>query len=182
MIESAARACPQCGKPLVRRKQKYCGHKCAFAVIGHKVRAAATTPSALKKIGNALRGRGRGVSYIKRDGRHEHRVIAEQKIGRPLKKGEVVHHLDGNKRNNSPDNLQVLPSRAEHSRIHAKGSVRAIVTHCKYGHALTPDNIGLTTRGARRCIICRRAYDNEWKKARRREQAKFGASHRRTEQ
>lgn len=111
MIESAARACPQCGKPLVRRKQKYCGHKCAFAVIGHKVRAAATTPSALKKIGNALRGRGR-----------------------------------------------------------------------KYGHALTPDNIGLTTRGARRCIICRRAYDNEWKKARRREQAKFGASHRRTEQ
>lgn len=182
MTESAARACPQCSKPLVRRKQKYCGHKCAFAVIGHMARAAASTPEARRRMADARRGGGRGVSYIKRGGRHEHRVIAEQKIGRPLRNGEVVHHLDGNKRNNSPDNLQVLPSRAEHSRIHAKDIPRAKVTHCKYGHEFTPDNIGLTPKGSRRCIICRRAYDNEWKKARRREQATLGTNHRRTEQ
>jgi hypothetical protein len=57
-------------------------------------------------------------SYRKLLGRHEQRRVAEAKIGRPLRKGEVVHHIDGNKLNNSPDNLMVLQSQAEHARIH----------------------------------------------------------------
>lgn len=58
-------------------------------------------------------------SYPKYYGKHEHRMVAARKIGRPLKKGEVVHHIDGNRRNNHPDNLEVLPSQAEHARLHA---------------------------------------------------------------
>lgn len=38
----------------------------------------------------------------------EHRYIMAQKIGRPLTKFEHVHHLDGNKINNSVDNLILL--------------------------------------------------------------------------
>ena len=34
-----------------------------------------------------------------------HRVIAEQNLGRSLRPGEVVHHLDEDKTNNSPENL-----------------------------------------------------------------------------
>jgi len=68
--------------------------------------------------GNKLRGRGEEKTYRKRLGRHEHRRVAEETLGRPLKKGEVVHHIDGNKQNNSPENLLVLPSQAEHARIH----------------------------------------------------------------
>jgi hypothetical protein len=58
--------------------------------------------------------------YAKRNGRHEHRVVAEKMIGRPLKPGEVVHHIDRNKRNNNPSNLMVLPSQRAHIKLHRK--------------------------------------------------------------
>ena len=74
--------------------------------------------SARIKSGNKQRGRGLGKTYIKFLGRHLHRVLAEKKIGRPLKLGEVVHHIDGNKRNNSLSNLMVLESQAQHAKIH----------------------------------------------------------------
>lgn len=49
---------------------------------------------------------------------YEHVKVAEEKLGRPLSPGEVVHHLDFNKLNNSPDNLFVLPSQSAHARLH----------------------------------------------------------------
>jgi len=38
----------------------------------------------------------------------EHRYVMSEKIGRALRLGEVVHHKDGNKQNNHPDNLQLM--------------------------------------------------------------------------
>ena len=48
---------------------------------------------------------------------HLHRKIMEDFIGRKLSFNEVVHHIDGNVKNNSIDNL-VLMSRSEHSKLH----------------------------------------------------------------
>lgn len=48
---------------------------------------------------------------------YEHILVASTELGRPLTCGEDVHHLDGNKLNNIPGNLQVL-SKSEHARIH----------------------------------------------------------------
>lgn len=49
---------------------------------------------------------------------YEHRVVAEQKIGRRLRKGEQVHHKDRNKQNNNPDNLEVKTSVKHHLYEH----------------------------------------------------------------
>jgi len=45
-----------------------------------------------------------------------HRWLMEQHLGRALMANEDVHHIDGNKQNNSIENLMVLPH-SEHSAI-----------------------------------------------------------------
>lgn len=47
-----------------------------------------------------------------------HYLIAAMMLGRPLDDDEVVHHIDGNKVNNHPSNLEVL-TKSEHARVHA---------------------------------------------------------------
>ena len=78
------------------------------------------TAETKEKIRNARLGSGEGKSYEKTYGRHTHRIVAEQKLGRKLSPGEVVHHIDGVIRNNDPNNLMVFPSQKEHANWHAK--------------------------------------------------------------
>jgi len=47
-----------------------------------------------------------------------HILVMEKKLGRSLKKGEIVHHCDFNKLNNDPLNLLLL-SRIEHQQLPA---------------------------------------------------------------
>lgn len=51
--------------------------------------------------------------------RSVHVVIMEEIIGRKLNSDECVHHIDGNKTNNDPSNLQLMTFK-QHSAHHAK--------------------------------------------------------------
>ena len=50
----------------------------------------------------------------------EHRLIVEKKIGRKLKKEEVVHHINDNKTDNKIENLMLFPTNKEHIKFHTK--------------------------------------------------------------
>lgn len=52
----------------------------------------------------------------------EHRLIAALLLGRSLEDGEMVHHLDLDRSNNSPDNL-VIVNPTEHGSFHRGGNI-----------------------------------------------------------
>jgi len=57
-----------------------------------------------------------GYRRFSDSGKSVARWAAEDKIGRKLRSGEVVHHGYGGKTRNNPDNLWVFPSQLEHMR------------------------------------------------------------------
>ncbi|MDD3190957.1 MAG: HNH endonuclease signature motif containing protein [Candidatus Pacebacteria bacterium] len=64
-----------------------------------------------------------GYKRYKDSGKLVHRAVVKKRLGRSLGEGEVVHHRDGNKRNNRSSNLQVC-SRSQHYWIHKRMSNR----------------------------------------------------------
>ncbi len=98
--------CFHCGKDFYRakaeqdlhlNKRQFCTKECYFNWRDKKSKS-----TTYKKIGSI----------------HEHRIIAESVLKRKLKKNEIVHHIDENARNNSIDNLAVLPNQKIHAKIH----------------------------------------------------------------
>lgn len=50
----------------------------------------------------------------------EHVLIAERLLGRELRKGVEIHHVDGNGRNNAHSNLVICPDHGYHSLLHMR--------------------------------------------------------------
>ena len=107
-----------------RAKNHFCSRQCHMAFMNRELNPTRMTDEVREKIRNARLGTGEGKFYEKTYGKHTHRIVAEQKLGRKLEKGEIVHHIDGNKRNNNPDNLMVM-TQSEHARLHfTKGVIK----------------------------------------------------------
>lgn len=117
--------CTRCGKELYRppsqreRGRPFCSRQCHMKTLNEELNPGRMTQAVRSKLREARLGSGDGVSYEKYFGRHLHQVVAEQMLGRPLRPGEVVHHIDGNKRNNTQENLMVFSTQADHAAWHA---------------------------------------------------------------
>ena len=74
-----------------------------------------------KKINGGYRDVFVGKDYPYRDSHwlREHIVVMERHIQQKIPAGMVVHHIDGDKRNNDLDNL-ILCTISEHNNCHAK--------------------------------------------------------------
>ncbi|MFC2056246.1 HNH endonuclease signature motif containing protein [Chloroflexota bacterium] len=53
-----------------------------------------------------------------------HRWVMERKVGRSLKKGEIVHHINGNKRDNTDVNLAIITPEL-HYQLHIAPQMEA---------------------------------------------------------
>lgn len=107
--------CPECGKEFyqypsrIKQGVKRCSTECKA-----KHQSRENNPS--WKRGYTLNN---GYKMIWVDGKkvYEHRYVMEQHIGRKLKRGEEIHHIDKNRMNNSIENLMLL-SIEEHKKFH----------------------------------------------------------------
>ncbi len=96
--------CAQCGQPCKLPKHRYCSKACVNTM--RKLRGDKVT-----------RGRPLGATRMATDGyiaerveggfRLQHRVVMERKLGRALLPRETVHHLNGVRTDNRPENLEL---------------------------------------------------------------------------
>lgn len=103
--------CAHCGK-LTERKG-YKNAKGSFGIFNYKTKFCSISCSAKAQPRVRNQGAGsidkNGYRLLKRDGKYtpEHRLVMEQVLGRPLRPEETVHHINGQKLDNSSSNLEL---------------------------------------------------------------------------
>lgn len=138
------RTCVQCRKPLVSKPKRvrHCSYTCAwksratdYTGTGNPYHGKRHTPAIKRKMRGANHHLWKGgriahpEGYIyclrrnhpraNRDGYvYEHILVVEAKLERHLLKGEVVHHINGIKSDNRPENLMTFPTNAKHITHH----------------------------------------------------------------
>lgn len=101
---------------------RFCSRSCLLSYQHNHNALFAPQPSTLDHAGYVCVRLGR---YSKRV---EHRIVAERALGRPLKKNEVVHHINMDKTDNRPCNL-IICDQKYHAWLHSEMARRYAVEH-----------------------------------------------------
>ena len=119
---------------------KYCQNCYADPEIKKRIRAKHMSKNsnyfyAFNKPEGFIRIDKNGYAWIKKDNLmvSQHRVIMEEMLGRPLIKGESVHHKNGLRADNRPENLELWVGAI-------RGGQRASDVHCPDCHVSYWDN------------------------------------------
>lgn len=88
--------------------------------FGHLKKLMATSDMAITKAGYRVVWKPGHPNAWNNHRMFEHRFVMAEALGRPLKAGEEIHHINHNKLDNRIGNLQLLSSRGDHRRLHKK--------------------------------------------------------------
>jgi hypothetical protein len=80
----------------------------------------------------------------------EHIRIAEEMLGRKLGKTEQVHHINGDKTDNRPENLMIMRSNGDHIRAHGVAKKSELIQ--------TSDGSYVAIPCQRECVRCHRLF------------------------
>lgn len=89
-----------------------------------------------------------------------HRFAWQALIG-PIPDEMEVDHLCRNRGCVNPDHLEVVTHHENCHRGYLVWMVHRARTHCKHGHAFTPENTGEQYHGGRFCRICQNGYSRK---------------------
>lgn len=87
-----------------------------------------------------------------------HRIMCITFHGDPPPGNYHAAHHDGDKQNNTPENLYwATPSQNEQDKLRHRGNPQVNKTHCPWNHEYTPENTYLRQGHGRQCRECLRA-------------------------
>lgn len=104
-------ACAYCGREFEATRKRFCSVECV---------SAHAKETGVRRRSGKWDEKGYTILYVgKKNGKKEHIVVMEAYVGRKLMDDEVVHHINGDKKDNRIENLRIM-ARAEHASYHRR--------------------------------------------------------------